>query len=119
MFILFWCFINLVTGIRCISVLRVVIVIIVSIWRGRVQQSLIGGMMWIGVKDGRYFVRHVCQDSDELKKYGWTSHNGRDYGHQVIIDQEMTLETSFLKYRGKNSGYGGDWVVRSDVRTEM
>ncbi|WOH16634.1 hypothetical protein DCAR_0936192 [Daucus carota subsp. sativus] len=87
--------------------------------RARVQQSLIGGMMWIGVKDGRYFVRHVCQDSDELKKYGWTSHNGRDYGHQVIIDQEMTLETSFLKYRGKNSGYGGDWVVRSDVRTEI
>ncbi|KAK1403205.1 Mannosyl-oligosaccharide glucosidase [Heracleum sosnowskyi] len=87
--------------------------------RARVQQSLIGGMMWIGVKDGRYLVRHVCQDSDELKKYGWTSHNGRDYGHQVIIDQEMTLETSFFKYRGKSSGYGGDWVVRSNVQAEI
>ncbi|KAK6160390.1 hypothetical protein DH2020_003771 [Rehmannia glutinosa] len=48
----------------------------------RTPQSLLAGLMWIGVKDGRYFMRHVCQDSDELKTYGWTHHNGRDYGRQ-------------------------------------
>ncbi|KAK3040834.1 hypothetical protein RJ639_029178 [Escallonia herrerae] len=86
--------------------------------RTRNPQSLIAGLMWIGVKDGRYFMRHVCQDADELNTYGWTHHNGRDYGHQVLVDQEMTLATSFLKYKGNNSGYGGDWAVRIDVQTE-
>ncbi|KAL0364311.1 UNVERIFIED_CONTAM: Mannosyl-oligosaccharide glucosidase GCS1 [Sesamum angustifolium] len=45
--------------------------------------EFVRGLMWIGVKDGRYFMRHVCQDLDELKTYGWTHHNGRDYGRQI------------------------------------
>ncbi|XP_042044096.1 mannosyl-oligosaccharide glucosidase GCS1-like isoform X1 [Salvia splendens] len=47
--------------------------------------SLLAGLMWLGVKDGRYVMRHVCQDSDELATYGWTHHNGRDYGRQVLL----------------------------------
>lgn len=74
--------------------------------------------MWIGMKDGGYFMRHVCQDSDELSKYGWTRHNGRDYGQQLLVDQEMTLETSFLKSKGADSGYGGDWAVRLEVQSQ-
>ncbi|EEF47487.1 mannosyl-oligosaccharide glucosidase GCS1 [Ricinus communis] len=86
--------------------------------RARAPKSLIGGLMWIGVKDGRYLMRHVCQDSDELSKYGWTQHNGRDFGHQVIVDQGLKLGTSFLKSKSQGSGYGGDWAVRLDVKTE-
>ncbi|KAF5741156.1 putative mannosyl-oligosaccharide glucosidase [Tripterygium wilfordii] len=74
--------------------------------------------MWIGIKDGRYFVRHVCQDSDELSKYGWAQHNGRDFAHQVLVDQEMVLMTSFLKSKGEGSGYGGDWALRIDMQSE-
>ncbi|XP_057949553.1 mannosyl-oligosaccharide glucosidase GCS1 [Malania oleifera] len=85
--------------------------------RARTPRSLIAGLMWIGVKDGRYFMRHVCQDSDELSTYGWTQHNGRDYGHQVLVDQDMTLATSFLKSKVDGSGYGGDWAVRIDVQS--
>lgn len=62
-------------------------------------------------------MRHVCQDSDELKQYGWTSHNGRDYGHQVLSEQAMTLTTSFLKSKDHGSGYGGDWAVRIGVQS--
>lgn len=79
---------------------------------------MVAGLMWLGVKDGRYFMRHLCQDSDELSKYGWTHHNGRDFGRQVLIDQEMTLETSFFKSKEAGSGYGGDWAVRIDVQNE-
>ncbi|KAM7487154.1 hypothetical protein LguiB_024638 [Lonicera macranthoides] len=86
--------------------------------RARTPESLIAGLMWIGVKDGRYFMRHVCQDADDLKTYGWIHHNGRDYGHQVLVDHEMTLTTSFLKSKGDGSGYGGDWAVRIGVETE-
>lgn len=62
-------------------------------------------------------MRHICQDSDELATYGWTHHNGRDYGHQVIVDQDLNLATSFLKSKGIGSGYGGDWVVRIDLQS--
>ncbi|KAK8485543.1 hypothetical protein V6N13_090462 [Hibiscus sabdariffa] len=86
--------------------------------RARTPRSLVAGLMWIGVKDGRYFIRHVCQDSDELSTYGWTSHNGRDFGHQVLVDQDMTLSTSFLKHKEDGSGYGGDWAVRINVQSQ-
>lgn len=84
--------------------------------RARTPRSLIAGLMWTGVKDGMYVMRHVCQNSDELISYGWTQHNGRDFGHQVLIDHDMTLETSFLKSKGHGSGYGGDWAVQIDVK---
>lgn len=90
--------------------------LIVSICR--TPQSLVFGLMWIGAKDGRFFMRHVCQDSDELKTYGWTRHNGRDYGHQLLVDQTITLTTSFLKSKATGSGYGGDWVTRIEAQVD-
>ncbi|XP_075658252.1 mannosyl-oligosaccharide glucosidase GCS1-like isoform X2 [Castanea sativa] len=87
--------------------------------RARTPRSLLAGLMWIGVKDGRYAMRHVCQDSDELSTYGWTHHNGRDFGHQILVDQDMTLATSFLKSKVDGSGYGGDWAVRIDVQSKQ
>lgn len=86
--------------------------------RARTPRSLVAGLMWIGVKDGVYHMRHVCQDSDELKTYGWTQHNGRDFGHQVLVDQGLKLATSFLKSKSEGSGYGGDWAVQIDVQTD-
>ncbi|KAF5754140.1 putative mannosyl-oligosaccharide glucosidase [Helianthus annuus] len=86
--------------------------------RARAPESLVAGLMWLGIKDGRYFMRHVCQDADDLQTYGWNKHNGRDYGHQVIIDHGMTLTTSFLKSKGNGSGYGGDWAVQVGVQYE-
>ena len=74
--------------------------------------------MWIGLKNGQYFLRHVCQDSDELSTYGWIAHNGRDYGHQVLVDHGLFLTTSFLKEKGEGSGYGGDWAVRLNANSE-
>lgn len=85
---------------------------------GRTPRSLIAGLMWIGVKDGMYQMRHVCQDSDGLNTYGWTQHNGRDFGHQVLVDQGLKLATSFLKSKSEGSGYGGDWAVQIDVQTD-
>ncbi|PRQ39935.1 putative glycosidase [Rosa chinensis] len=84
--------------------------------RARTPRSLIAGLMWLGIQDGRYSLRHFCQDSDGLAQYGWTDHDGRTYGHQVIVDQGMKLATSFLKSNGEDSGYGGDWAVRLDVQ---
>ena len=84
----------------------------------RTPRSLIAGLMWIGKKNGQYFMRHVCQDSDDLSTYGWTQHNGHDYGHQVLVDQDLTLTTSFFKTKTNGSGYGGDWAVQVTVQNE-
>ncbi|CAN0896147.1 Mannosyl-oligosaccharide glucosidase GCS1 [Linum grandiflorum] len=86
--------------------------------RARTPRSLVAGLMWLGVKDGRYDIRHVCQNSDDLSKYGWIAHNGRDFGKQELVEQELKLETSFLKSRSHGSGYGGDWAVQIDVQHE-
>lgn len=90
----------------------------ISVVYGRTPKSLLAGLMWLGVKDGRYHMRHVCQDADDLQTYGWNKHNGRDYGHQVLIDHGMTLTTSFLKSKVNDSGYGGDWAFRLGVQSE-
>ncbi|KAK2438021.1 mannosyl-oligosaccharide glucosidase [Trifolium repens] len=86
--------------------------------RTRTPQSLMAGLMWIGVKDGSNHLRHVCKHEDDLSAYGWGKHNGRDYGHQVLVDHGMILTTEFLKSKGDNSGYGGDWAVRIDVQVD-
>ncbi|XP_023541215.1 mannosyl-oligosaccharide glucosidase GCS1 [Cucurbita pepo subsp. pepo] len=86
--------------------------------RARTPLSLLAGLMWIGVQNGRYVMRHVCQGSDELSTYGWTHHNARDFGHQVLVDHDMTLTTSFLKTKESGSGYGGDWAVRIEVNSK-
>ncbi|KAL2343449.1 hypothetical protein Fmac_004734 [Flemingia macrophylla] len=86
--------------------------------RARTPNSLIAGLMWIGVKDGRYHLRHVCRHEDDLSTYGWTRHNGRDFGHQVLVDHGMTLTTEFLKSKEEDSGYGGDWAVRINVQVD-
>ncbi|KAG0459824.1 hypothetical protein HPP92_022952 [Vanilla planifolia] len=84
--------------------------------RARTPRSLVAGLMWIGVKNGQYFLRHVCQDSDELRTYGWVEHNGLDYGRQVLDDQALSLTTSFLKTKEVGSGYGGDWAIRLEAQ---
>ncbi|CAL0329723.1 unnamed protein product [Lupinus luteus] len=84
--------------------------------RARTPESLIGGLMWINEKDGKYKLRHVCKHEDELSTYGWTKHNGRDFGHQLLADHGINLDTKFLKYKGEHSGYGGDWAIRIDAQ---
>ncbi|XP_020229851.1 mannosyl-oligosaccharide glucosidase GCS1 [Cajanus cajan] len=86
--------------------------------RARTPKSLIAGLMWIVVKDGRYHLRHVCRHEDDLSSYGWTKHNGRDFGNQVLVDHGLTLNTGFLKSKEEGSGYGGDWAVQINVQAD-
>nr|XP_027191588.1 mannosyl-oligosaccharide glucosidase GCS1-like isoform X2 [Cicer arietinum] len=86
--------------------------------RARTPQSLMAGLMWNYVEDDSYHLRHVCKQEDDLSAYGWIKHDGRDFGHQVLVDHGMILNTSFLKSKGEGSGYGGDWAVRLDVQVD-
>ncbi|KFK44494.1 hypothetical protein AALP_AA1G264500 [Arabis alpina] len=84
--------------------------------RARTPQSLVAGLMWLGAKDGKHFMRHFCENSDHLKSFGWREHNGIDFGRQELLEQDFILETSFVKSKEGSFGYGGDWSVRINVK---
>jgi len=80
--------------------------------------AAVAGAMW-GFKDasGRMVLRHQCQESDDLTKYGWNRHDGESFGVQDIEDAKagLHLTTSFVKHpTGKT---GGDWVARIEGKS--
>jgi mannosyl-oligosaccharide glucosidase len=46
--------------------------------------------LWHDVSDPRA-IRHSCEDGDDLKGWGWTRHDGRNYGHQEITDPQNDM----------------------------
>lgn len=56
----------------------------------RTPKSLLAGLMWLGVKEGRYSLRHTCEESDKLSKYAWVRHDGANYGRQVCYQIHKT-----------------------------
>lgn len=62
--------------------------------------ALAAGLVW-SFRDGqgRLRVRHQCEESDQLSKYGWGQHDGMHFGNQQIEDPaaRLQLNTSFVK----------------------
>ena len=58
--------------------------------------------------------RSECRQEDRIQKYGWTQHDGRHYGRQVIDDaaQKVRLVTEYVRLSGKEEGY---WAARIQV----
>ncbi|XP_016840583.1 mannosyl-oligosaccharide glucosidase GCS1 [Nasonia vitripennis] len=78
--------------------------------------SLVTGLMWYFPNtlqgDGRG-LRHWCTQEDKLERYGWTKHDGKNFGIQEIVDNKVLLKTSFIKNtHGLN---GGDWTAKINV----
>lgn len=57
--------------------------------------------------------RHWCDQADELSRYGWLLHDGRDFGMQSLEDKHVTLQTMFVKQQGGQ--HGGEWSARINV----
>ncbi|KAG2323997.1 hypothetical protein Bca52824_006725 [Brassica carinata] len=82
----------------------------------RDPRPLVAGLMWLGGSEGKPVMRHFCEDKDGLKSFGWKEHNGIDYGHQILVENDdLVLETSFVKSKVGSLGFGGDWSVRIHV----
>lgn len=61
-------------------------------------------------------IRHWCKLEDNLKKYGWLQHDGKNFGIQEIHEENTIIETSFIKfYTGK---FGGEWTSRISVKAK-
>lgn len=55
-------------------------------------------------------IRHWCDQGDDIIKYGWLKHDGRNFGIQEIIENKFMFNTSFVKRAGGSNG--GDWSAR-------
>ena len=73
------------------------------------------GIMWSSGKGA--WLRHTCRHEDSLRRYGWTRHNGRDFGQHEAIDELLNanMVASFVKEAPRHSS-GGSWATRLRVR---
>ncbi|KAG5674996.1 hypothetical protein PVAND_004937 [Polypedilum vanderplanki] len=82
----------------------------------RDPNSMVLGLMWYfpnKLRPNGDGIRHWCKLEDNLKKYGWLQHDGKNFGIQEIHEDNYVLETSFIKfYTGK---FGGEWTARVSV----
>lgn len=84
--------------------------------KSRDPYSLVTGLMWYFPRNLRSDgggIRHWCEQGDNLQRYGWTEHDGRNFGVQEIVDGPFLLTTSFVKRLGGD--HGGDWTARVGV----
>ena len=63
-----------------------------------------------------HFHRHWCDHNDRLK-YGWTYHDGENFGVEQIIDENIQLNIQFLKE--VTGDHGGDWTSRIQVNSQV
>ena len=64
--------------------------------------------------DRNIHIRHTCEQSDKLPRYGWIRHDGINFGIQEIVDHGYMLTTEFVKRTGGD--HGGDWTARISGR---
>ncbi|KAM4673155.1 mannosyl-oligosaccharide glucosidase [Amazona ochrocephala] len=82
----------------------------------RSPRALVTGLMWLQQQEGGGGLRHTCEESDGLSRYGWLMHDGESFGVQEIRDGALVLRTEFLKRPGGQ--HGGDWSWRVTARME-
>ncbi|KAM3575457.1 hypothetical protein VYU27_002679 [Nannochloropsis oceanica] len=79
--------------------------------------SLASGVLWHGPGRTVADARSECRQEDWIQKYGWTQHDGRHFGRQVIEDtaQKVRLVTEFVRLNGKD----GYWAARIQVTPDI
>uniref|UniRef100_A0A7S4PGV9 Mannosyl-oligosaccharide glucosidase n=1 Tax=Guillardia theta TaxID=55529 RepID=A0A7S4PGV9_GUITH len=77
----------------------------------RSANPVVASVMWHKT-DALNPLRHEATSSG-IKKYGWVRHDGRNFGHEVILDENcgVNLNFTFVKH-GHDNAKGGDWAVR-------
>jgi mannosyl-oligosaccharide glucosidase len=66
------------------------------------------GIMWFSRGDASK-MRHTAEMSDNLKKWGWTAHDGEHFGHHALLDPKakIHLTTDYIADESSNS-----WTMR-------
>lgn len=61
--------------------------------------STIVSMMWFRnqIEDDTIKIRHWCNDHDHLDQYIWTFNDLHTAGHQIIVDRNLNINTSYIR----------------------
>eukprot|EP00124_Ichthyophonus_hoferi_P002290 Ihof_evm1s150 gene=Ihof_evmTU1s150 len=79
--------------------------------RAKLPTSPLIGLMYFSHHSNTLNLRHTCEHSDHIKKFGWRRHDGVTFGQQVIEEKDgFVLQTEFLKMKGDKRG--GSWTAR-------
>ncbi|KAG0691000.1 Processing alpha glucosidase I [Pichia californica] len=79
--------------------------------RPRIPNSLLSGLLWFPAEtfQGPLLSKHSCEQSHNIKKFGWTRYDPRFGGIENIIDNDshLNLTTEFVK-----TDDGLNWALR-------
>lgn len=71
-------------------------------------ESPLFGIMWYDARNPQAFdhIRHECDQRDEMGRFGWSSHDGRNFGAQILQDDRsfVNLTTEFLRIQPSQEG---------------
>lgn len=87
--------------------------------RARVPKSLSFGLMWTSVVDNQLDLkklRHACEPSDRMAKYGWSMYDVRTGGIQNIFDPGNNLNLTTQLVKMQDDSGKGSWGVRVQGR---
>ncbi|KAI1005259.1 putative mannosyl-oligosaccharide glucosidase [Podosphaera aphanis] len=81
----------------------------------RIPKSLLTGLMWTRVDDYTSLqdrFRHTCEQTEDIRGYGWDEFDIRTGGVQNIYDEgnRVDITTNFVKIPG--GSHGGSWATR-------
>lgn len=78
------------------------------------ERSTVFGLMWFEnrIIDNNVRIRHWCDQSDGLTKYGWLKHDFHSFGIQEIVDNDINIKTSFLTNQNHNQS---NWRARIEI----
>lgn len=84
--------------------------------RPKIPESLIAGLLWFPTETfhGVSLAKHACDQSHNIKKFGWTKYDPRYGGLERIIDGDSGLELS-VKFVKTEDGL--NWALRIEGTT--
>ncbi|KAK6354147.1 Processing alpha glucosidase I [Orbilia blumenaviensis] len=83
--------------------------------RPRLPKSLNMGLIWGNLEDysrAQKSFRHTCEQSDDMKGYGWVEYDVRTGGRQVIHDQDNFIDIEIELAKVSGGRHGGSWGAR-------